>query len=492
MPLHFTLRPYQQTFANAIVRHLAKYKKVIACAATGSGKTKTFLYLADRALTAGKTVLILTESTKIFQQITKELKAGHIADGVRDMAILPGHAYIAMAQTLVRRPKMVQSLQAINSNLLVITDEAHIGTPTKLLKQLPEALHIGFTATPDWRVAKHLPDLYNACVVGPQPDELIQTGNLVSYQHWGRIGADLDALKIKNGEYTEQSQEHVFESRRVYDGLVTDLTTMPFTKGVVFCASIKHATSVAKMLQDNYIPCVEYHSKLSETQQAQAMYRFQQTSEVNILVSVGILTKGWDYPQLDLVVLYRATTSLALYNQMIGRGSRPFENKKLFTVLDYGGNALRHGLWDAHIEWDKKWKAQPKKKKEGVAPVKICPACEYINHASAQVCKNCGVAFIKQEQEPDENTQLVEFTAAYTKMKGRLISSLTPPELAIYARLKNKKGYAARIARAKYQKGELSFLPSFAQAMGYKPGWVHFQTTNIPNEPVEYHDIVLK
>lgn len=492
-PPIFTLRDYQQKFADSIIRALAQYKKVIGCAATGSGKTKTFIYLAQRAHAKGLTVLILTEASKIFEQLTAELHAGNIESSKKDSSLLHGHIYIAMAQTLVRRKKMLQSLIAADNRLLVITDEAHIGTPTKLLLQLPNALHIGFTATPDWRVAKHLPLLYNACIVGPQPDELVQSGHLMPYRHFARISADLDALKIHNGEFTEQSQEAAFTSARVYDGLIHDLRTIAYRKAIIFTSSIKHCQAVSEELARAGILNIQIHSQRPDGEQAFDMSRFKDlNSSINVLVSVGILTKGWDYPPLDLVALVRATTSLPLYMQMIGRGSRVYPGKEHFTVLDYGGNYERHGLWDAEVEWDKKWKEQKKKKKEQAAPVKMCPECDYINTAAARVCVNCGYQFPAPPAPDPEETQLIEVTEAYRKLVGRTISSLSPQELAIYARFKNKKAFAIRVARAKYQAGEIHYLPAFASAMNYKPGWAHFQSQSIPTETIEFTDITLR
>jgi superfamily II DNA or RNA helicase len=47
----------------------------------------------------------------------------------------------------------------------------------------------------------------------------------------------------------------------------------------------------------------------------------------------------------DTIILNRATKSLTLYYQMIGRGSRKLPNKDMFTVIDLGNNAARFGLW---------------------------------------------------------------------------------------------------------------------------------------------------
>ena len=70
-----------------------------------------------------------------------------------------------------------------------------------------------------------------------------------------------------------------------------------------------------------------------------------------ILTSVGILTTGFDEPTVETIIINRATKSLTLYFQMIGRGSRLLPNKKEFTIIDLGNNAARFGLWDAPVDW---------------------------------------------------------------------------------------------------------------------------------------------
>jgi type I site-specific restriction endonuclease len=77
---------------------------------------------------------------------------------------------------------------------------------------------------------------------------------------------------------------------------------------------------------------------------------FKKTPDA-ILTSVGILTTGFDEPTVESIILNRATKSLTLYFQMIGRGSRRLPNKENFTVIDLGNNALRFGLWDNPIDW---------------------------------------------------------------------------------------------------------------------------------------------
>lgn len=464
------LREYQENFYQSIRKQLAADVKVIACAATGSGKTKVFLSISTAAISAGKTVLLISEAKKIFNQINQEHKCVEIKAGSKDMFIRKNAIYLAMAQTLARRDALIQSFNALGKDLIVIIDEAHIGTPTKLLAQLTDNYFIGFTATPDFRFAKHLPLLYKSLIVGPQPDELVQMGFLASYRHFQRKAADLKELKIKNGEFTEESQERVFESRAVYDGLLEDLRKVPYKKCMIFTASIKHCIAVSGKLTENGFVCAQVHSKLSKATESYNLSQFTD-GPINICVSVGVLTKGFDFPEIDLVVLQRATTSLPLYLQMIGRGSRICEGKKIFTVLDYGLNADRHLPWDYERDWVKMWNKPLKKRSAGTAPIKTCPKCEYIMATVKNVCPNCGHVFQKQEK-PHVETELVEVTEMYRKLIGKSISELTAQELATYAKAKNKKGFATVIARAK----GIDFLNEFGRELGYKNGWGYIQS----------------
>jgi len=246
--MSFTLYPHQQSFVHDIRLSLAKYRRVIACAATGAGKSKIFISISRAAIEKGKTVLIISESTKIFRQISAELgNATEISSKVKTLNIALAHQlgginiYVAMSQTLSRRPLMIDQFQALGESLLVITDEVHISTPAKLLAKLDGALHIGFTATPDGRTAKHLGRLYRDCVMGPQPQFLVEKGYLSPYHHFERKVTNLSTLKKgSDGEFTESSQEEMFRKMEVYDGVFEDIKKFPYKKCMIFCSSIKH------------------------------------------------------------------------------------------------------------------------------------------------------------------------------------------------------------------------------------------------------------
>jgi type I site-specific restriction endonuclease len=69
------------------------------------------------------------------------------------------------------------------------------------------------------------------------------------------------------------------------------------------------------------------------------------------------LTTGFDEPSVETIILNRATKSLTLYFQMIGRGSRVLPTKSEFTVIDLGNNMVRFGDWSAPVDWKQLFRA---------------------------------------------------------------------------------------------------------------------------------------
>jgi DNA repair protein RadD len=106
------------------------------------------------------------------------------------------------------------------------------------------------------------------------------------------------------------------------------------------------------------------------------------------VTNANVLTTGFDAPGVDLIALLRPTKSVGLYVQMVGRGTRLAEGKEDCLVLDFAGNTARHGPIDT-VDGRKKEKSE----EPGEAPIKVCPECQAINHASIRLCTACGFEF---------------------------------------------------------------------------------------------------
>ena len=62
-----------------------------------------------------------------------------------------------------------------------------------------------------------------------------------------------------------------------------------------------------------------------------------------VVANVGVLTTGFDYPELDTVVMARPTMSLAMWYQIVGRAIRPHPSKECGWIVDLCGNIKRFG-----------------------------------------------------------------------------------------------------------------------------------------------------
>lgn len=148
--------------------------------------------------------------------------------------------------------------------------------------------------------------------------------------HIPRVSANLSQLKVKGGEFTEESQEKAFSTTQVFDGLSDDLRNVKYKKALIFCASISDCEMEYERLSAAGFNCVRVHSNMTTEDEAHSLGMFM-IGDVPICISVGILTKGFDFAKIDLIVLRRATTSLPLYLQMCGRGSRIWDEGCSFT-----------------------------------------------------------------------------------------------------------------------------------------------------------------
>jgi predicted nucleic acid-binding Zn ribbon protein len=348
-----------------------------------------------------------------------------------------------------------------------VIDEAHIGNFRKILEGF-EGFVIGATATPVSKppMAQSYGRLINSVGIG----ELIAQGYLCNPITYAMHPVDTSKIASRMGEFTAQGLDDAFNRPKVYEGVVQEFVKRwREKKAIVFCvnieASINTAEAFAKELGVGRVYAV--HSKQSTYERADLIQDFI-TSKYGILVNCGIATTGFDCPDIEVVVVNRATKSVALWLQMVGRGSRPTASKKEFTILDFGENVHRLGFWQEARDWGKAFAGMEQKKGQGVAPVKDCPCCGAVLYASARFCEFCGEAFATEKKAERGSLELM----AYEKLNGRYLFEIakTPADLW---ELKSRKNYKqAFIERVLYY-ANYSELRRFWDAKGYTQGYTN-------------------
>ena len=425
-------------------------KRVILCLPTGAGKTVIFSDIAAKAASKGKRVAILTHRRELLSQ------AGRL-----------NSCSVLMVETLNNQIKKGLDLNAYD---LLVIDEAHIGNFRKVLEGF-KGFVIGATATP--LSNPPLKEQYNAIVCPVGIEQLIAQGWLATPQTYAMHPVDTSTLQTARGEFTEASLDDAFNRPKVYEGVVKEFCSKwRDKKAIVFCvnisATINTALEFAEKLDGGRVYAV--HSKMSVEARAKVMADYI-ASKDGVLVNCGIATTGFDCPDIEVVVVNRATKSVALWLQMVGRASRRTDTKTAFTILDFGENVTRLGFWQEPRDWAQIF-LHPKKKGEGVAPVKDCLACGFVAYASARICANCGAEFPKLKPTEDEvlaALKLMQYKQL-GKLEGRKLYDIAQNPADLYELQRVKKYKQAYIERVLYF-ANYSELQRFWRAKGYTDGY---------------------
>jgi superfamily II DNA or RNA helicase len=354
----------------------------------------------------------------------------------------------------------------LNQYDLLVIDEAHIGNFRKVLEGY-NGFVIGATATP--LSNPPLKDQYNAIVCPVGIEALISQGWLATPQTYAMHPVDTSQLATARGEFTEASLDDAFNRPKVYEGVVKEFVgRWADKKAIVFCvnisATINTAQAFAKELGEGRVYAV--HSKQSAQERSDLIDQFT-ASKAGVLVNCGIATTGFDCPDIEVVVINRATKSVALWLQMVGRASRTTQSKTTFTILDFGENVTRLGFWQEPRDWAQIF-SNPKNKGEGVAPVKDCPACGFVAYASARICANCGAEFApnpKTEAEVLAELKLMQYKQL-GKLEGRKLYDIAQNSADLFELQRVKKYKQAFIERVLYF-ANYTELQRFWRAKGY-------------------------
>lgn len=324
---------------------------------TGGGKTVIFSEISRRYIKAtGKKVLILTHRIELCKQTSNMLTEFGVKNKIinsKVKAVSDKNDYtcfVAMVETLNNR--LQDEKVTINNIGLVIIDEAHYNSFRKLFKYFEEVNILGVTATPlSSSIKLPMNENYQELVIGESISSLVNSGYLAKATTYS-YNVHLDSLKVGiNGDYTVKSSEQLYGNYmmqekllRAYEEKGVGKKTLIFNNGISTSYGVYDTFKAA-----GYdIRHLDHHA--AEQERKDILDWFKETPDA-ILTSVGILTTGFDEPTVETIILNRATRSLALYHQMIGRGSRILPNKKTFNVIDLGNNLHRFGLWDDPVDW---------------------------------------------------------------------------------------------------------------------------------------------
>ena len=369
--MRFELRPYQKQASDAAVAAFTSKKDSngLIILPTGAGKS---LVIADIAHRLDGPLLILQPSKEILEQNFAKLQSYDCWDcDVYSASV--GRKNISRI-TFATIRSVMNHMGDFSHFRNVMIDECHYVNSKG--GQYEEFLHavqrkvLGLTATP-YRLGRGVdgmsmlkfltrtrPRIFDRVLYYCQIRDLLAKGYLADLSYYDLTSINLEMVRSNStgADYDEESLKEEYRRSGFYDKLTT--TTLRVLrpksgvprKGVlVFTRFIEEAGELVEKLSSKGIKSAIVTGETPKREREEIIAGFK-SGQIKVVSNVGTLTTGFDYPELDTIILGRPTKSLALYYQMVGRAIRPCNGKDGW-VIDLGGSYKRFGnVADLRVE----------------------------------------------------------------------------------------------------------------------------------------------
>lgn len=223
----------------------------------------------------------------------------------------------------------------------IVVDEAHHAV-APILKRVIQYYNadftIGLTATDQRPDKKKLETVFGSYSTSLSLKEAMEKG-IVAKANVYRIETNIDLSKVRfNGkDYVNADLEKRIRVTSRNE-LIVDLLKEYFTfgeaslrQGVIFCVNVSHANEMARLLNKEGIVAASY---TGQTKNPTSVMDDFKNKKIRFLCTCNMISEGWDYPELGILVMARPTLSKVLYLQQIGRGLRKTDTKKNVIVID--------------------------------------------------------------------------------------------------------------------------------------------------------------
>ncbi|MGL5947648.1 MAG: DEAD/DEAH box helicase [Aeromonas sp.] len=390
----FTLRPYQADAVQAVIEHFRhSHAPAVVVLPTGAGKS---LVIAELARKARGRVLVLAHVKELVEQNHAKYAAWGLTADIYSAGL---------AQKAAQAQVVFGSVQSVAPNLaefsggftLLIIDECHRVAQDEgqyqqviahLMAQNPTLKVLGLTATPyrlglGWIYQTH----YHGMVKSSQPRFFKHCVfelplRFMLKHHYLTPPTLIDApvvhydfsalLAGSHGRFNERELDSELKRQaRVTPLIVAQVLEQaaPRHGVMVFAATVEHAREVCTRLREGGGAAALITGDTPQAERDRLISAFK-ARQIKFIVNVAVLTTGFDAPHVDMIVLLRPTQSVALYQQMVGRGLRLSPGKTDCLVVDYAGNNM--DLFAPEVG--------EKRPHSDSEPVQVlCPGCGFAN-----------------------------------------------------------------------------------------------------------------
>lgn len=310
-----------------IVPGLERYKSVLVVMATGTGKTISFLMLTRWWLEnmKGRVLWLSHRDELVLQPMERAAKFGMSAAREQGKQTGVGAMERIVATTVQSMSRRLNKYDPTDFSLIII-DEAHHAPADdycKVVAHFTDAKRVGFTATPGRLDGIGLNRVFEAMAFKYPIDQANEDGWLVEVKpkEVKIPDLDLDKLRTRAGDLElEALGELMAEYAGPVAAALVDYCSSMQT--IVFCCTVAHAAAQAEALRRCTTAGVGFADGSTDKVERQNMLDDFAAGRLRWLVNVQLWTEGLD-TRADCIALVRPTKSVSLYQQMVGRGTRP-------------------------------------------------------------------------------------------------------------------------------------------------------------------------
>lgn len=394
---NFGPRYYQEIAVNKVMESIADGEdRILLTLATGTGKTFISFQIVHKLLTAKwnldgndrrPRVLFLADRNVLadqaintFNPYEKDVIKIDGEEVRKRNGVVPTNAYIffAIYQAIAEREDIGGFYKEYPSDFfdLIVIDECHRGSANEegswraILDHFKPAVHLGLTATPKRDDNVDTYKYFGKPIYEYSLKDGIQDGFLTPYKV-KRVTTNIDEYihtndsKIIQGEVKKDRYEIKDFNKSITINQRTELVAKTLLnhigkmdKTIVFCANQDHALDLRdyinkykEVTDSNY--CVRVTSDEGKNGR-ELLEKFQDNDNdiPVILTSSKMLTTGVDARNVRNIVLTAPIGSMVEFKQIIGRGTRVFDGKDFFTIIDFVGatNLFYDASWDGEPE----------------------------------------------------------------------------------------------------------------------------------------------
>ena len=353
------LRKWQQKVVDEFPDIIKNYRKFILKAPTGAGKTVLASEIINNFY-KNKKIVVLCHRLVLLEQLEKGLSSDH---KVKKLGLSesgkPFSGYDVLISTNLRSRDFL--MKAIKDCDLMIIDEAHRVSPNgqaykELLDQFDnfskeESKILGLTASPERRTGDQKDQLglaFDAIIDCADIEELIKENVLVAadYKSFFIHDLDLDKMDISTGDFpVEQLSNAIIKSSMIdYACEIYKEQKKEFNKPISawFCPDVLVAEETKRKVS-KYNWQVELITAKTPLKDRLDILKRHEQGDLECLISVGVLSEGWDNPNCNIIVHLRPTLSKVFWGQSVGRGLRSSKNKTKCLVIDVSSNFTTFG-----------------------------------------------------------------------------------------------------------------------------------------------------